>query len=193
MKRGYMPQARRRYPTKQQRSNREAQRSGANAEYLVEQRSVFYESQMKARIRKRHEPYRRVGGVGKNGMFKAVNTGASGCDYEIWLSNGRAGMMEVKSRKSPRIQLGAVGDSQALDLTRLSHWGHLALVLVRLVDEWFLVDYRAWTHEKKRSLNVSDLKIQGAPVELDKHGFPMFLEAIETAINNAESYIQTLD
>lgn len=186
-----MPYTRRSY-TKQQRSNREAQRSGANAEYLVEQRAVIYEAKMVARVRKRHEPYRRVGGVGKNGLFKAVNTGASGCDFELWLSDGRAGMMEVKSRKAKRIQLGAVGDAQALDLTRLSHWGHLAFVLVRLVDSWYLVDYRAWTHESKRSLNEDDLSKQGAHVEIDEHGHPMFVEAIDRAIQQANIYTLSL-
>tara|TARA_Y100000114_G_C11746230_1_gene321748 strand:- start:751 stop:1314 length:564 start_codon:yes stop_codon:yes gene_type:complete len=187
-----MPYTRRKYPTKQQRANREAQQSGVNAEYLVEQRSVIYEAQMLARVRKRHEPYRRVGGVGKNGMFKAINTGASGCDFELWLSDGRAGMMEVKSRKAPRIQLSCVGDAQALDLTRLSHWGHLALVLVRLVDSWYLIDYRAWTHESKRSLNADDLAKQGARVDLDEHGHPMFIEAIDRAILTADQYTQSL-
>lgn len=188
-----MAYSRRRYPTKQQQSNREAQRSGANAEYLVEQRAVLYEAKMIARVRKRHEPYKRVGGAGKNGMFKAVNTGSSGADFELWLEDGRAGMMEVKSRKIKRVQLGAVGDAQALELRRLAHWGHLALVLVRLVDEWFLIDYRAWTHEKKRSLNRDDLIVQGAQCELDEHGFPMYLESIDSAIQRADQYLTSIE
>lgn len=188
-----MPYTRRRYPTKQQQANREAQRSGANAEYLVEQRAVIYEAQMIAKIRKRYEPYRRVGGAGKNGMFKAVNIGASGADFELWLEDGRAGYMEVKSRKAKRIQLGAVGDAQAIELTRLSHWGHLALVLVRLVDEWFLIDYRAWTHQKKRSLNRDDLMLQGARCEVDEHGFPMFVESIDLCKQRADEYIKSIE
>jgi len=188
-----MPYSKRRYPTKQQRSNREAQKSGANAEYMVEQRAVIYEARMIAKIRKRYEPYRRLGGAGKNGMFKAVNIGASGADFEIWLEDGRAGYMEVKSRKIKRVQLGAVGDAQAIELTRLSHWGHLALVLVRLVDEWFLIDYRAWTHQRKRSLNRDDLMIQGARCEIDEHGFPMFVEAINLAQERADDYLKSIE
>lgn len=188
-----MPYSRRRYPSKQQISNREAQRSGANAEYLVEQRAVFYEAKMLAKVRKRHEPYRRIGGAGRGGMFKAVNTGSSGADFELWLEDGRAGMMEVKSRKAKRVQLGAVGDAQALELTRLSHWGHLAFVLVRLVDEWFLIDYRAWTHQNKRSLNRDDLMRQGARCDVDEHGFPMYLEAIDISIQRANEYIQSIE
>jgi len=193
MSREYNPYTRRRYPTKQQASNREAQRSGANAEYLVEQSGIKYESQMLARVRKRYEPYKRVGGAGKNGLFKAVNTGASGPDFEIWLSDGRAGLMEVKSRKASRVPLGAIGDTQACDLTRMSHWGHLSLVLVRLADQWYLLDYRAWTHERKRSLNAEDLRCQGAEVRVDELGAPLFVEAIDTAIQRATDYLAHLE
>lgn len=189
MSREYTPQARRRYPTKQQISNREAQRSGANAEYLVEQIGLKYESQMIARIRKRHEPYKRVGGVGRNGLFKAVNTGASGCDFEVWLNDGRAGLMEVKSRKATRVPLGAIGSTQACDLTRMTHWGHLALVLVRLCERWYLIDYRAWTHETKRSLNAEDLTTQGVALDTDELGSPLFIERIDEAIERATSYL----
>lgn len=189
MSREYTPQARRRYPTKQQISNREAQRSGANAEYLVEQIGLKYESQMIARIRKRHEPYKRVGGVGRNGLFKAVNTGASGCDFEVWLNDGRAGLMEVKSRKATRVPLGAIGSTQACDLARMTHWGHLALVLVRLCERWYLVEYRAWTHEKKRSLNAEDLTRQGVALDTDGLGSPLFIERIDEAIERATSYL----
>ena len=191
----YSPQSRRRYPrkTKQQLANREAQRSGANAEYLVEQIGVKYESQMRARIRKRHEPYKRVGGVGRNGLFKAVNTGASGADFEVWLSDGRAGLMEVKSRKGKRVQLGTVGDTQACDLTKMTHWGHLALVLVRLGESWYLIDYRAWTHERKRSLNAEDLSFQGVPIDTDEFGSPLFIERIDEAIQRATDYLAQLE
>lgn len=195
-RREYRPYMRRRPPTRGGRTsaaNKEAQRSGANAEYLVEQMGVHYESRMIARVRKRHEPYRRVGGVGKGGMFKAVNTGSSGPDFELWLADGRAGLMEVKSRKANRVVLSSVGEAQALDLTRMSYWGHLALVLVRLVDEWYLVDYRAWTHATKRSLNAHDLGIQGVRVQLSAHGLPDYLDAINGAIANADAYLTRLD
>ena len=193
MRKRYNPPARRRFPakSKQQLSNREAQRSGANAEYLVEQIGLDYEAEQVARIRKRHEPYKRVGGV-KNGMFKAVNTGASGPDFEIWLSDGRAGLMEVKSRKGKRIPLSAIGGAQAHDLNQMLEWGHLALVLVRLEGEWYLISFRAWTHETKRSLNASDLIAQGVHLRVDERGAPCFCDAIDTAIERADFYIETL-
>jgi penicillin-binding protein-related factor A (putative recombinase) len=101
--------------------------------------------------------------------------------------------MEVKSRKAGRVVLSSVGEAQALDLTRMSYWGHLALVLVRLVDEWYLVDYRAWTHVKKRSLNAHDLEVQGARVPLSAHGLPDYLSVVDTAITNADAYLARLD
>lgn len=190
MRNRYNP-ARRRTPakSKHQTANREAQRSGANAEYLVEQMGLEYESQSLARIRKRHEPYKRVGGV-KNGMFKAVNTGASGPDFEVWLSDGRAGLLEVKSRKGKRIPLSAIGGAQAHDLKQMLEWGHLALVLVRLEGEWYLLSFSAWTHETKRSLNAGDLVEQGVHLRTDDRGAPRFYEAIDTAVERAEFYIQ---
>jgi len=187
---------RRRPPSRNNRTsavNREAQRSGANAEYLVEQIGVHYEARLRARVRKRYEPYKRVGGAGKNGLFKAVNIGASGPDFELWLSDGRAGLLEVKSRKGNRVTLSCVGEAQAMDLTRMSYWGHLALVLVRLVGEWYLIDYRAWTHETKRSLNAHDLEIQGVHVPLNEHALPDFLAVLDDAIRAADRYLATRD
>lgn len=180
---------RRTYPSKKKQASREAQRSGANAENLVEQVATHYEARLLARVRKRYEPYKRVGGAGRNGMFKAVNIGSSGPDFEVWLSDGRAGLMEVKSRKGKRIPLSAVGDAQACDLTRMSYWGHLSLVLVRLENRWYLVDYRAWTHVSKRSLNACDLKEQGVEVGLTEYGAPDFINAIDDAIEAADRYL----
>lgn len=192
MSREHNPYTRRRYATRTQRSNAEAQRSGANAEHLVEQIATRYEATLRARVRKRHEPYKRVGGVGKNGLFKAVNTGASGVDFEVWLDDGRAGLMEVKSRKGARIQLGAIGATQACELSRMSHWGHLALVLVRLASQWYLLCFTAWTHESKRSLNATDLARQGVEVPVDRFGSPDFVSVIDDAQRRAAEYLAAI-
>lgn len=170
-------------------ASREAQRTGVDAEQLVESMASEY---LTAQVRKRYEPYRRIGGVGKGGVFKAVNTGSSGPDFEIWLSNGRAGLIEVKSRKGARMPLAAVGDAQALALQRCVEWGHLAFVLVRLDHEWFMVHYSAWTHHKKRSLNRTDLSEQGAQCPVDDRGRPDFLAVLERAERAAACYVATL-
>lgn len=170
-------------------ASREAQRTGVDAEQLVESMASEY---LTAQVRKRYEPYRRIGGVGKGGVFKAVNTGSSGPDFEVWLSNGRAGLIEVKSRKGTRVPLSAVGESQALALRRCVEWGHLAFVLVRLDHEWFLIHYSAWTHHKKRSLNRTDLSVQGAQCPTDAQGRPDFLSVMRDAERKAQVYIASL-
>jgi hypothetical protein len=170
-------------------ASREAQRTGVDAETLVESMGAEYKD---AVLRKRHEPYRRIGGAGKGGVFKAVNTGSSGPDFEIWLKDGRAGFIEVKSRKGSRVPLAAVGDAQALALQRCVEWGHLSFVLVRLDHEWFLVHYSAWTHHKKRSLNRTDLSVQGVQCAVDQLGRPDFLSVLSQAERAAAVYIQSL-
>ena len=173
-------------------ASREAQRTGADAEALVESIAQEYERAGRAHLRKRYEPYRRIGRVMKGGTFRAVNIGSSGPDFELWLSDGRAGLIEVKSRKAARVPLAAVGDAQSLALRRCAEWGHLALVLVRLEHEWFLLDFMAWTHHKKRSLNRTDLATQGIQCPVDALGRPDFLSVLPTAQHRARCYLESL-
>jgi penicillin-binding protein-related factor A (putative recombinase) len=177
---------------KRKQANKEAQRTGADAERLVEEQGLQYLRDGVAVLRKRYEPYKRVGRAGKNNMFKAVPTGASGPDFELWLQDGRAGLIEVKSRKGARVSLSAVGDTQALALRRMSEWGHLAFVLVRLDHEWYLVSYEAWTHEKKRSLNKADLSVQGVRCPMDAQNKPDFLSVLDDALRVGACYASSL-
>jgi hypothetical protein len=177
---------------KRQEANKEAQRTGADAERLVEERAALYLREKRGFVRKRYEPYRRIGKAGANNAFKAVPIGASGPDFEIWLPDGRAGLIEVKSRKGNRVPLSAVGDTQALALQRMAEWGHLAFVLVRLAGEWFLVSYAAWTHRSKRSLNRDDLLVQGARCVEDADGRPDFLSVIDDALSAGACYVASL-
>lgn len=177
---------------KRQQASSEAQRTGADAEKLVEEQSAQYLREGRAFVRKRYEPYKRLGRANANNVFRAVPIGASGPDFEIWLSDGRAGLLEVKSRKGTRVSLSAVGDVQALTLRRMSEWGHLAFVLVRLDMEWFLVSYEAWTHRSKRSLSRADLERQGARCPQDAEGRPDFLCVIDSALEAGACYVATL-
>ena len=178
---------------RQAEANREAQQSGVEAERQVELVGVAYEREGLAHIRKRAEPYRRVGSAGRGGAFTAVPTGSGGPDFEVWCADGRAGLMELKSRKGGRVPLAAVGDAQAQALARCVAWGHLALVLVRLEGVWWLVDYSAWTHVSKRSLNATDLDAQGALVHMREDGLPDILEAIPRAQERARVFCVSLD
>jgi hypothetical protein len=177
---------------RRQQGNREAQRTGADAERLVEEQGTEYLRSGACFLRKRYEPYRRIGRAGPNNAFRAVPIGASGPDFEIWLPDGRAGLIEVKSRKGTRVALSAVGDVQALTLRRMAEWGHLSFVLVRLNLEWFLVSFEAWTHKKKRSLNREDLMVQGALCDEDAEGRPDFLCRIDDALSVGACYVATL-
>lgn len=182
----------RRYTNKARQSSSESQQRGANAESLVLESAAHYLRAGRCLLRKRYEPYKRVGRAGKNGMFKAFPAGSSGPDFELWLSDGRAGMIELKARNDVRIRLADVNPPQASELDRLTMWGQIALVLVWLNGEWFLVDWRAWTHEKKRSLNASDLTLQGASVSADQHGLPMWLDSLDLAIERGARYADML-
>lgn len=182
----------RRYNNRRRQASSEAQQRGANAESLVLETASHYLRSGRCLLRKRFEPYKRVGRAGKNGLFKAYSTGSSGCDFELWLEDGRAGMIELKARKADRIRLGDVNPPQASDLDRLTLWGHLAFVLVWLNGKWFLVDWRAWTHERKRSLNASDLSIQGASVATDDYGLPLWLDSLPIALERGARYAERL-
>lgn len=182
----------RRYTNKKRQASSEAQQRGSSAESLVIESAAHYLRAGRCLLRKRYEPYRRVGRAGKNGIFKAYPTGTSGPDFELWLSDGRAGMIELKARKENRIRLADVSPPQAAELDRLTLWGQVALVLVWLEGDWFLVDWRAWTHEKKRSLNAQDLSVQGAPVTIDPYGLPMWLDSLDLAIERGSRYADML-
>jgi len=178
---------------RQAEANREAQQSGVDAERQVELVGAAYEREGRAHIRKRAELYRRVGSAGRGGAFTAVPTGAGGPDFEVWCADGRAGLMELKSRKGGRVPLAAVGAAQAQALARCVAWGHLGLVLVLLEGVWWLVDYAAWAHPSKRSLNAVDFEAQGALVQMRADGLPDILEAIPRAQERARVFCARLD
>jgi|TARA_R100000455_G_C6232912_1_gene94016 penicillin-binding protein-related factor A (putative recombinase) len=180
-----------RFPTKQAQSNAEAQRAGMHAENLIEKGALSYLINDVALIRKRHEPYKRVGKV-QRGMFKAVNTGSSGCDYEFFLADGRAGILECKSRKGKRINLKDVGEHQSSELQRLYDWEFLAFVIVYLEGVWYLIHWGAFHHVSKKSLNVEDMKIRAIKLDTDKEGCPLWVERIDEALDQEDFYLSTI-
>ena len=181
------------YSTAQAQSNAEAQRAGARAEHLIERGALQYTLEEQALIRKRHEPYRRVGKMSKGGVFRAVNTGSSGCDYEFYLSDGRAGILECKSRKGKRINLNAVGAHQADELEKLWTWGFLSFVIVYLDNSWYLISWGAFHHPSKRSLNIEDMKTRGILLDVDEEGSPLWVERIEDALDLEDQYLESLE
>lgn len=152
----------------------QAKRNGQSSEEVVDSTARQLLALGIAEINKRYEPYKRVSSSNGSTTFKGVYLGKSGCDYEVFLRDGRAGHMEVKSREGARIELSAVDPLQAAQLTRRVTWGQLAWVLVRLSGEWFIVPWARFIADDqgqpyaRKSHNAEQLKQIGfALVEAD--------------------------
>lgn len=154
-----------------------ANRNGADAESQVEMIANVYLNEGRAEICKRYEPYKRVSGGAKS--FKAVYAGKSGCDFELWLPDGRSGHMELKSREADRIPKNAIDETQTRQLTRRLAWGHLAFVIVRLRGVWYRVPWARWDEGDRKSHNVKQLGEIGHLIPL-KRGLPDILDGIDS-------------
>lgn len=153
--------------TARQRAGSLAKANGKSAEEVIETLAAYYLSEGLAELTKRYEPYRRVGNA--VGGFRAVYAGQAGCDYELWLPDGRAGHVEVKSREADRIEKSAIDPFQQAQLQRRIAWGQLAIVLVRLRGEWFYVPFSRWHEGKRLSHNIGQLYEIGVKLNEDAH------------------------
>lgn len=131
----------------------EAKKNGSRAEQVLEDTSTYYSSSLL--IYKRYEPYKRVSGKGR--VFRAVYAGVAGCDYSIFMSDGRAGMIEVKSRRSNRLQKSALSESQHFQLDQLMKWKHLSFLLIFMCEKWILISYAQFMTTKRKSHNFEQL------------------------------------
>lgn len=161
--------------TKAGLSGLSAKLNGADAESAVNMIANLYLQEGSAEICKRYEPYRRVGSGGK--VFKATYTERAGCDFELWLPDGRAGHIELKSREADRIPKSAVDDMQSAQLSRRLAYGHLALVLVRLRGVWFIVSWDKWGDGERKSHNAKQLEELGVKLPL-RSGLPDILAGL---------------
>lgn len=161
--------------TKAGLSGLSAKLNGADAEDAVNMISNLYLQEGSAEICKRYEPYRRVGSGGK--VFKATYTERAGCDFELWLADGRAGHIELKSREADRIPKSAIDDTQSAQLSRRLAYGHLALVLVRLRGVWYLVPWDKWGEGERKSHNAAQLEELGVKLPL-RSGLPDILAGL---------------
>jgi len=161
--------------TKAGLSGLSAKLNGADAESAVNMIANLYLQEGSAEICKRYEPYRRVGSGGK--VFKATYTERAGCDFELWLADGRAGHIELKSREADRIPKSAIDDTQSAQLSRRLSYGHLALVLVRLRGVWFLVSWDRWQDGERKSHNAKQLEEIGVRLAL-RSGLPDIVKAL---------------
>ena len=130
-----------------------AKKAGESAEELVVLAGRQYLQEERAELRKRPEPYRRIGAAQRGGQFTAAPLAKSGPDFDLALPDGRSGLIEVKSRKGHRIPLHSVGDAQGDALERRIAWLGFGVVLVMLWEEgqssrWWVVDWRRWAHAR---------------------------------------------
>lgn len=170
-----------------------AKKSGESAEELIEQMGRIYLQEGLAELRKRPEPYRRIGAAQANGHFTAAPLSKSGPDFDLALPDGRAGLLELKTRKGHRIPLRAVGDVQASALKRRVAWGGFGAIIICLWNEdraarWWVIDWRCWEQaglHGYKSLSDQDLNLLATPCQLTHGQRPDWLPALLKAHENA--------
>ena len=178
-----------------------AKKSGESAEELVELVGRAYLNEGLAELRKRPEPYRRIGAAQANGHFTAAPLSKSGPDFDLTLPDGRSGLIELKSRKGHRIPLRAVGEAQAIALKRRIEWQGFGVVIVCLWDEgvaarWWVVDWRRWEQARARGYkSLSDVELDQVAARCElAHGLrPDWLPALLHAHQEAASLLWPLD
>lgn len=138
-----------------------AKRNGQRSELILERTASRLAD---ALIYKRYEPYKRVSKSSSSRSFRAVYTEKSGCDYSVFLKDGRAGMIEVKSRQS-RINKSAIDETQHHQLLDLKSLGHFAYVLIYISEEWILIDYLKFLDSERRSYTLEQLSIIGTQLK----------------------------
>lgn len=174
-----------------------AKKAGESAEELVMKMGTLYLSQNLAEIRKRPEPYRRIGRAQSNGHFTAAPLSKSGPDFDLALPDGRSGLIEVKSRKGRRVPLRAVGEIQGIALKRRILWGGFGVVMLMLWKEnvsprWWVIDWRRWEEARARgykSLSDDDLDQLAIPCKLLAGQRPHWLPAVLKAHTQAEDIL----
>lgn len=174
-----------------------AKKMGESAEETILKMGQLYLSQGLAEVRKRPEPYRRIGAAKSNGQFTAAPLSKSGPDLDLALPDGRCGLLEVKSRKGHRVPLSAVGQVQDTSLKRRIEWNGFGIILVMLWKEgvapqWWAVDWRRWNHAKtlgKKSLSNKDLDYMAVACELLAGQKPHWLPAVLQAHQEASEVI----
>ena len=172
----------------------QAKKAGESAEQLFLKTGDLYLSQARAELRKRPEPYRRVGAALANGQFTAAPIAKSGPDFDLILPDGRSGLLELKSRRAKRIPLRSVGPAQQAALQRRVEWRGFGAVVVMLWSfespaRWWVVDWRAWHRGLDAGINSwrdTDLDEVGVSCELLLGDLPDFLPALLSAAEAAE-------
>ena len=149
-----------REPKEAQMLGNHSQRLGVAFEDIITKVSEYYLSKGLGYIKKRYEPYKRVGKPLSGSRFIGIHTGASGPDFEVFLRNGRSGLLEMKMRTSKYVPLAILNEKQIEELSLMDSWGYLSLICLYLnINDggFFVIPFSEWKHTKKKSLNLEDL------------------------------------
>jgi len=164
---------------------RKARNAGesAEAQVLAITAAAFAD---RARLRKRPTPTKRLPSKApglKPGQFIACFERKSGPDIDVHLVGRPGGLLEIKSTEEPSIALDAVQPDQAAELQAFADLGLLALVLVRVRGQWWLVPWTAWRSPSgRKSLGPAELDQVGTrcPMILNRGAAgPDWLTALE--------------
>ena len=154
---------------------RNARARGESAEAQVAAIGRLYEARGKARVWKRPTPTRQVGRVGADGLHRAFYAAGAGCDFHALLApRGRMAVLEVKSTGRASMPLRArdggpiITPVQAAELTAASALGGLALLLLRVRLQWWVMLWPRWVElvEEVRSDGRGSATVD----VLDRHG-----------------------
>ena len=174
-----------------------AKKAGESAEEIMMIVAQQYLAAGRAELRKRPEPYRRIGGAQPNGQFTAAPLAKSGPDFDLSLPDGRSGLVELKTRRGRRVPLHAVGQVQGDSLARRIAWRGFGVVFVMLWDEgvaarWWAVDWRRWVEARARgmkSFSDADLDRVAIRCEMMIGARPDWLPALLLAHETAQSSV----
>ena len=178
-----------------------AKKAGESAEELVLLVGKQYLLEERAELRKRPEPYRRIGAAQRGGQFTAAPLSKSGPDFDLSLPDGRSGLIEVKSRRGHRVPIQAVGAVQGDALSRRIKWRGFGVVIVMLWDEgksarWWVVDWRRWVHARElgyKSLSDKDLDLIAVKCPMMIGARPDWLPALFEAHEGAEQTLWPIE
>lgn len=178
-----------------------AKKAGESAEELVLLVGQHYLKDERAELRKRPEPYRRIGAAQAGGQFTAAPLSKSGPDFDLALPDGRSGLIEVKSRRGHRIPIHAVGEVQGEALERRIKWHGFGVVIVMLWEEgesarWWVIDWRRWARGRElgyKSFSDKDLDLIAVRCPMLIGSRPDWLPALFEAHESAEQVLWPLE
>lgn len=145
-------------------SSREANKSGAFFETLVEYSCARYKQMKIADIQKTPEPMRVVKPINRNkGLFQAVFDKQAQPDFKGVLYGGRMIMFEAKRTKTAIMKKDRISYEQEVNFNSALELGAECFVLVSFSEQrYFRIPWKIWDNMEsvfnKKSVNQNDLQ-----------------------------------